>query len=44
MENRDFSLKKRDLLILLAVFLLAAAAWLFWRATASSEKPSAQVK
>ena len=38
MENRDFSLKKRDLLILLAVFLLAAAAWLFWRATASSEQ------
>ena len=38
MENRDFSLKKRDPLILLAVFLLAAAAWLFWRATASSEQ------
>ena len=38
MESREFSLKKRDLLILLAVFLLAAAAWLFWRATASSEQ------
>ena len=31
MEKRDFSLGKRDLLILLAVAVLALAGWFFWQ-------------